>query len=170
MKKRKLLLSTTLSVVLLTSFMEANGIITNEPTIVEASTKKSTLKKINQSIAKALKEDRGWAEGKLDENGNPTANGTPNPAFDYSKYISKAKYTKEGRGVIYVNSNFFALNEKTRKKYMTTAQNIILLGAADYKNISTDTYVDSIFVQVKYGKNHIGRSGMLNHHKFKWYR
>ncbi|WP_125703771.1 hypothetical protein [Lacticaseibacillus daqingensis] len=45
------------------------------------------LKTINETIATRLKEDQGFADGTLDENGNPTKNGTPNEAFTWATYI-----------------------------------------------------------------------------------
>lgn len=168
-KKKIFVIPFALAIMLFGATLPVMGFIF-ETQAVQASTSGKKVKKINKSIAFSLKEDRGWAEGKLDENGHPTDNGTPNENFDYSKYIQKAKYTKDDQGVIYVNSNFFALNKKTRKKFMNTTQNVILSSVADYKKVKNQTYIDSIYVQVKYGNDHIGRAKILDHHEFKWYR
>lgn len=47
------------------------------------------LKKANKEMKAYLKQNQGFAEGTLDENGNPTDNGTPNSEFDYATYVKK---------------------------------------------------------------------------------
>ena len=56
-------------------------------TISASSVSKKKLKKVNKEMKAYLQEDQGFAEGTLDENGNPTDNGTPNPEFDYATYV-----------------------------------------------------------------------------------
>jgi hypothetical protein len=70
---RKLVLKSMIAVTLLTGVTETITYI-NNPTIEAKTLSKKKVKKVNKALKKALKEDQGFATGKLDENGNPTEN------------------------------------------------------------------------------------------------
>lgn len=172
------------SAIALASFMlgatalEATSALGNGTVTVEAAKKKKKKlskaakkrKLVNKEIAKALEEDHGWANGTLDENGNPVENGTPNEDFSWSLSVEKIKYTKKGQLNVTVNGSFYALTDEAKTKVGNRAQNTAILVLGEhYKKYEDMT--DVLFVSFYDGSgNAVGNSKLGNYRNFKFYK
>jgi hypothetical protein len=119
-----------------------------------ASKTKVTLTQTNAKIAESLKRDQQWAAGKLDANGNPTSNGTPNENFRWTTYINSIKMSKSQILTVQVNGKVRILTTDAKKDLAVQAQNLVLgvmteLGTAnnaDYDGLYTDLMSGEIVV------------------------
>lgn len=131
--------------------------------------KSSKTKKINKAIAKTLEQEHGWANGSLDENGNPTNNGTPNEDFAWSAYIQKIKYSGSSL-TIYVIPEFKNLSKGDRATVIETAMRSTYSDIGDYKHLDQEFDVrEGIYTEIYLNDVPIGHSKLSNHYSFKWY-
>lgn len=139
---------------------------------VSANTIK-TEKGVNKKIAQDLKQAKGWADGSLDEDGNPTDSGSPNPDYAWSVFIYKIKYSgdKESLGDlrIYVTKEFLSLSKKDRSTAIKSAMRYSYDAINDYYEMSYDDMRDGPMTDIFLSQTPIGISKLSNHYKFKWY-
>ena len=138
-------------------------------TILASSISKKKLKKVNKEMKAYLQEDQGFAEGTLDENGNPTDNGTPNPEFDYATYVKKIKINETMQADVYYNSKITDLTVAEVDEISSKVQGMITACLVENNRISDKEAVEGTFVSFYYGKNAIGHSKLSNYKEFKWY-
>ncbi|MYV21541.1 hypothetical protein FYN05_06960 [Lactobacillus salivarius] len=138
-------------------------------TISASSVSKKKLKKVNKEMKAYLQEDQGFAEGTLDENGNPTDNGTPNPEFDYATYVKKIKISETMQAKVYYNSKITDLTVDELDEVSSKVQGMITACLVENKHISDEQAVDGTFLTFYYGNNAIGHSRLTNYKEFKWY-
>ena len=125
------------------------------------------LAKINSTIAKDLKLDQGWAEGSLDEDGNPTENGTPNDDFAWSIVIDKIVY--EGDTLrVYVKRGFKQLDTEDRQAVIESAMRASYSGINKFKKMEQEDIKKGLFTEVYLDSTPIGRSKLSNHYEFSW--
>ncbi|MFC4771921.1 hypothetical protein [Enterococcus hermanniensis] len=122
---------------------------------------------INTQIAAYLEQNKGFANGTLDENGNPTENGTPNPVFNWALTISEIDY-EENLLKVNVNDNFLTLSQTDASSAILSAQNAAVSIVSESENWDMDKASDGIFTQIYYNGNVIGRSKMTDVKEFKW--
>lgn len=139
----------------------------NSATNQSTSAKPSAGTSINQSIADHLTEDRGFATGTLDENGNPTQNGTPNPDFNWSLTIDNIAYTGKYL-VIDVNENFMNFDKASGTSALNRAQNAAYSQIGIEKDWDMNKYVDGLYTQVNYQGHIIATTKIANNKEFKW--
>lgn len=132
------------------------------------NSKSSKLKAINAEIADTLDEDKGFADGSLDENGNPTENGTPNPEFAGYLTIDNMAYNDSDMLTIQVNSLFLTLSDDDKKTAINQAQNMAVVATGNHKKLSVEEYNDKPYTAVHYGTKSVGRSKITNTADFKW--
>ena len=138
-------------------------------TILASSISKKKLKKVNKEMKAYLQEDQGFAEGTLDENGNPTDNGTPNPEFDYATYVKKIKINETMQADVYYNTNITDPTVAEVNEISSKDQGMITACLVENNRISDKEAVEGTFVSFYYGKNAIGHSKLSNYKEFKWY-
>lgn len=125
---------------------------------------------IQAEIDANLQQNRGFAMGTLDEDGNPTDNGTPNPDFNWALFIYGIQYAENGI-TISVTEDFIVLPEHERDQIIRKAQNISMIHIARVKNLSGEQQVKARpFATVMLGNDTIGRSKLLDITDFKWFR
>lgn len=125
------------------------------------------LAKINSTIAKDLKLDQGWAEGSLDEDGNPTENGTPNDDFAWSIVIDKIVY--EGDTLrVYVKRGFKQLDTEDRQTVIESAMRASYSGINKFKKMEQEDIKKGLFTEVYLDSTPIGSSKLSNHYEFSW--
>lgn len=103
----------------------------------DESKEKATESKINSVIAKDLKLDKGWAEGTLDEDGNPTDNGTPNDDFAWATVVEKIEYSSNNLRV-YVTSDFKQLDDEDRQTVIESAMRASYSGINKYNKMDQE--------------------------------
>lgn len=138
-----------------------------DPKKEEKKSKKKTEKKTdyteaNKTIAEHLKEDQGFALGTLDNDGNPTENGTPNDSFAWSLVVTEIKFDDIGDLEVRVTADFESLSDDDKTEIARSCQNIGVLygGDPDYKKPFTTVYL---------GENALGHSKILTSTDFTWY-
>ncbi|NME23898.1 hypothetical protein HF867_03145 [Lactobacillus salivarius] len=142
----------------------------SENYVISANTlSNKKLKKANKEMKAYLKQNQGFAEGTLDENGNPTDNGTPNSEFDYATYVKKIKITETKQAKVYYNSKITDLTVDELDEVSSKVQGMITACLVENKHISDEQAVDGTFLTFYYGKNAIGHSRLTNYKEFKWY-
>jgi len=129
---------------------------------------KKLTKKINKSIASSLKEDKGWANGTLDENGKPTDNGTPNSEFEWSNYVVKIKMSGKKRVNVHVTTEFSSKTTAEKNNIALKAQNKALIGMSENKHVKDSTYQEGLYTVIYRDGDYVGRSKMSNFKQFKW--
>lgn len=165
---RKLVLKSMIAVTLLTGVTETITYINNS-TIEAKTLSKKKVKKVNKALKKALKEDQGFATGKLDENGNPTENGTPNPKFDYATYVNSLKYQSSGAVKVQMNDKLTSLNTAQMDEIANKIQGLVNSTLMVEEVIKPEDASKGVYLNFYYGKRAIGHSLVSNHSKFKWY-
>lgn len=133
-------------------------------------------KQVNKDIAAGLKQAKGWANGELDGDGNPTDDGTPNEDWAWANYIDKIEYSSDKSGedkklYIHVYKGFLNLSKKERTSIMRSAMRFTYSYIQKYykldqyedvhQGISTNV-IDDTGVP-------IGMSKVSDHYDFKWF-
>nr|WP_278764724.1 hypothetical protein [Limosilactobacillus mucosae] len=136
----------------------------------ESSTKTSSSKKksdsINDKLMKSLTEDQGFANGTLDENGNPTQNGTKNPQYNWATHVQKILWKDNGIEVyIYDAEN---LTESQLTTVAQSAQSAATATLLTEGKISDKESIQGIHTTVYSGNNVIGHSKVFSPKEFKW--
>lgn len=165
---RKLVLKSMIAVTLLTGVTETITYI-NNPTIEAKTLSKKKVKKVNKALKNALKEDQGFATGKLDENGNPTENGTPNPKFDYATYVNSLKYQSSGAVKVQMNDKLTSLNTAEMDEIAHNVQGLVDSTLMIEEVITPEDTTKGVYLNFYYGKRAIGHSKLSDHKEFKWY-
>ncbi|WP_049164781.1 hypothetical protein [Ligilactobacillus salivarius] len=165
---RKLVLKSMIAVTLLTGVTETITYI-NAPTVEAKTLSKKKVKKVNKALKKALKEDQGFATGKLDENGNPTDNGTPNPKFDYATYVNSLKYQSSGAVKVQMNDKLTSLNTAQMDEIAHNVQGLVDSTLMIEEVITPEDTTKGVYLNFYYGKRAIGHSKLSDHKEFKWY-
>lgn len=137
---------------------------------LSSSGKESNLKKANDDIAKTLKEQQGWANGTLDKNGNPTQNGTPNPAFDFANTISSIQWGSDNQIKVQVNPSFLALTDDAKSQAATKTQNMAMASASQFVKVTDEQFVGGIGSYFYYGSRAIGHTKITDQHQYTWYK
>lgn len=165
---RKFIAKSMVAVALLTGVTETITYI-NTPTVEAKTITKKTIKKANKALKKALKEDQGFATGKLDENGNPTENGTPNPKFDYATYVNSLKYQSSGAVKVQMNDKLTSLNTAQMDEIAHNVQGLVDSTLMIEEVITPEDTTKGVYLNFYYGKRAIGHSKLSDHKEFKWY-
>lgn len=165
---RKFIVKSMVAVTLLTGVTETITYI-NTPTIEAKTITKKTIKKANKALKKALKEDQGFATGKLDENGNPTDNGTPNEKYDYATYVKSLTYQTSGAVKVQMNEKLTTLNTAQMDEIANKIQGLVNSTLMVEEVIKPEDASKGVYLNFYYGKRAIGHSLVSNYSKFKWY-
>lgn len=89
---------------------------------------------VNAEMREHLLQSLGWALGELDENGEPTENGTPNPDFNWALFVDEISLDKDHDQInIYVTPEFSDLSEEDKQQVAKTAQNVSISYVKDNK-------------------------------------
>lgn len=136
----------------------------------ESSTKTSSSKKkadsINTKLMESLTEDQGFANGTLDENGNPTQNGTKNPQYNWATHVQKILWKDNGIEVyIYDADN---LTESQLTTVAQSAQSAATSVLYDNGKIDDSKVSEGVFTTVYSGNKAIGHSKAFSPKEFKW--
>lgn len=99
---------------------------TSSPVVLAAGKSKRVkkIRKVNKGIGHDLKLAHGWADGTLDDDGNPTDSGQSNSDWAWSKYVDKVKYDRydgDHRLTVYVTSAMSGLSSADRARVMKSA-------------------------------------------------
>lgn len=114
----------------------------------------------------SLTEDQGFANGTLDENGNPTQNGTKNPQYNWATHVQKILWKDNGIEVyIYDADN---LTESQLTTVAQSAQSAATATLLTEGKISDKESVQGIHTTVYSGNKAIGHSKVFSPKEFKW--
>ncbi|TYC85625.1 hypothetical protein FXB42_07005 [Acetobacterium wieringae] len=110
----------------------------------------------NRLINETLLLSQGWALGKLDENGNPTENGTPNAAFAFSLYVYNIEYLGDKLRIT-VDPSFMQLSDAEKTAIANDVQGSVY-------SLTNNRPYTTFFVN----GNAIGNSKITDAQSFKW--
>ena len=164
----KFILKSMIAITLLTGVTETITYI-NIPTIEAKTLSKKKIKKVNKALKKALKEDQGFANGTLDENGKPTENGTPNPKFDYATYVDGLKYQSSGAVKVQMNDKLTSLDTAQMDEIAHNIQGLVDSTLMIEEVILPEDTTKGVSLNFYYGQRAIGHSKLSDHKEFKWY-
>lgn len=122
---------------------------------------------INKEITDTLQQNKGWATGKLDENGSSTDSGTPNDAFNWANYITNIKYTGKNKIEISVTNDFKSLDSDTKKDTISQAENSAAAILLDHKKVNDDDLIKGLNVKILCHHVLIGTS--TGHHTYSFH-
>ena len=136
----------------------------------ESSTKASSSKKksdsINDKLMKSLTEDQGWANGTLDENGNPTQNGTKNPQYNWATHVERLLWRDDNIEVYIADAD--QLSNAQLTTIAQSAQSAATSVLYDDGKIDDSKVSDGVFTTVYSGNKAIGHSKVFSPKEFKW--
>lgn len=136
----------------------------------ESSTKASSSKKksdsINDKLMKSLTEDQGWANGTLDENGNPTQNGTKNPQYNWATHVERLLWRDDNIEVYIADAD--QLSNAQLTTIAQSAQSAATSVLYDNGKIDDSKVSDGVFTTVYSGNKAIGHSKAFSPKEFKW--
>lgn len=131
--------------------------------------KQSKTKRVNKALKKALKEDQGFAEGKLDASGNPTDNGTPNSEYDFATYVSSLKYQSNGAVKVQMNGKVQDVTLVEMDTIANKVQGLVDSTLMVENVIKPEDVSKGTYLRFFYGQRALGHSNLSDHTKFKWY-
>lgn len=136
----------------------------------ESSTKASSSKKksdsINDKLMKSLTEDQGWANGTLDENGNPTQNGTKNPQYNWATHVERLLWRDDNIEVYIADAD--QLSNAQLTTIAQSAQSAATSVLYDNGKIDDSKVSDGVFTTVYSRNKAIGHSKVFSPKEFKW--
>ncbi|MDN6664900.1 MAG: hypothetical protein L0L14_10345 [Tetragenococcus koreensis] len=133
----------------------------------KGSSKEDT-KEINGYINDRLREDQGFANGTLDENGKETDNGEPNPEFNWATTVDKIQYDGQSTVAIFVNDGFMDYDKEEAQSVLNKAQNVAYEAIGDKQDWEDEEYRKGLPTNVKHGDSKIATTKTLNTKEFKW--
>ena len=132
-----------------------------------SSSSKKKADSINDKLMESLTEDQGFANGTLDENGNPTQNGTKNPQFNWATHVQKILWTKDKTIAVYM----YDPESLTKSQLTTVAQSAQQAAQATLMTegkISADDTTKGVHTTVYGGNTIIGHTKVLDNRTFVW--
>lgn len=136
----------------------------------ESSTKTSSSKKkadsINTKLMESLTEDQGFANGTLDENGNPTQNGTKNPQYNWATHVERLLWRDDNIEVYIADAD--QLSNAQLTTIAQSAQSAATSVLYDDGKIDDSKVSDGVFTTVYSGNKAIGHSKVFSPKEFKW--
>ncbi|HJF87086.1 MAG TPA: hypothetical protein K8V88_06580 [Companilactobacillus farciminis] len=124
----------------------------------ESSEESSEWKDVNDQIAQHIEDNKGWALGTLDRDGNPIDNGEPNPEYANWLYVQSIIADDSG-AVMDVTADFKGLSEDEKNSLASAAQGIVASYSGEPR----------AFLEISNGGNAYGHSKILDNTEFKWY-
>lgn len=149
-----------------TSQIASNESNSEENTENKYNLSEEQLKEVNAYLSQSLEEDHNFALGKLDENGNPTENGTPDPDMQYSLNITDLSFDNDGVLVAQVDPNFMELPENERHEIASQLQGKGELALMMKANIQPEDH--HVFLSVRFNSDILGHSNMSNPSEIEW--
>lgn len=125
------------------------------------------LDEINADIATYMIENRGFALGILDSNGEPTENGEPNPDFSWILYIHELTYDGENLEM-QVGADFMTLTNEERISIANSAQGLSKSIIGSHEDWESTDYQKGLFLTVLNGNKVLGHSKVFNVTEFTW--
>ena len=114
-------------------------------------------KEVNDQIAQHIEDNKGWAMGTLDENGNEIEDGEPNP--DYALWMYVNSLVVDDRGAfLNVTADFKDFTESEKNELASAAQGIVSAYGGEPRT----------FLEVRNGEESYGGSKALDTTEFKW--
>lgn len=128
-------------------------------------------KKATKVVKKWIDQDKGWADGSLDEDGNPTDNGTPNPTYAWANFVNDVKVTGDSSNY-QLEINLGGADELTKvekNEVVHKANSAATAALVSEGMLDTDKARDKLYVTIKSGNVVVGHTKVLNHSEIKWY-
>lgn len=130
-----------------------------------ASSKKKT-SSINRKLSDELALDQGWANGTLDNNGNPVQNGEKFPQYNWATHVERLLWRDDNIEVYIADAD--QLSNAQLTTIAQSAQSAATSVLYDNGKIDDSKVSDGVFTTVYSGNKAIGHSKVFSPKEFKW--
>lgn len=131
-----------------------------------SSSSKKKSDSINDKLMKSLTEDQGFANGTLDENGNPTQNGTKNPQYNWATHVERLLWHDDNIEVYIADAD--QLSNAQLTTIAQSAQSAATSVLYDNGKIDDSKVSDGVFTTIYSRNKAIGHSKAFSPKEFKW--
>lgn len=130
-----------------------------------ASSKKKT-SSINRKLSDELALDQGWANGTLDNNGNPVQNGERHSQYNWATHVERLLWRDDNIEVYIADAD--QLSNAQLTTIAQSAQSAATSVLYDNGKIDDSKVSDGVFTTVYSGNKAIGHSKVFSPKEFKW--
>lgn len=130
-----------------------------------SSSKKKT-SSINSKLSDELALDQGWANGTLDNNGNPVQNGERHSQYNWATHVERLLWRDDNIEVYIADAD--QLSNAQLTTIAQSAQSAATSVLYDNGKIDDSKVSDGVFTTVYSGNKAIGHSKVFSPKEFKW--
>lgn len=130
-----------------------------------SSSKKKT-SSINNKLSDELALDQGWANGTLDNNGNPVQNGERHSQYNWATHVERLLWRDDNIEVYIADAD--QLSNAQLTTIAQSAQSAATSVLYDNGKIDDSKVSDGVFTTVYSGNKAIGHSKVFSPKEFKW--
>ena len=130
-----------------------------------SSSKKKT-NSINSKLSDELALDQGWANGTLDNNGNPVQNGEHHSQYNWATHVERLLWRDDNIEVYIADAD--QLSNAQLTTIAQSAQSAATSVLYDNGKIDDSKVSDGVFTTVYSGNKAIGHSKVFSPKEFKW--
>lgn len=130
-----------------------------------SSSKKKT-SSINNKLSDELALDQGWANGTLDNNGNPVQNGERHSQYNWATHVERLLWRDDNIEVYIADAD--QLSNAQLTTIAQSAQSAATSVLYDNGKIDDSKVSDGVFTTVYSGNKAIGHSKAFSPKEFKW--
>lgn len=130
-----------------------------------SSSKKKT-SSINSKLSDELALDQGWANGTLDNNGNPVQNGEHHSQYNWATHVERLLWRDDNIEVYIADAD--QLSNAQLTTIAQSAQSAATSVLYDNGKIDDSKVSDGVFTTIYSGNKAIGHSKVFSPKEFKW--
>lgn len=137
--------------------------VSEESKETEKNDGKEYMSEYDDDLERYIEENKGFALGTLDEDGNPTENGTPNPEFANWIYVQDIKITTDKQIDVNITEDFKSLSKSEKDNLASSIQGVVMMFT------EAQDANDRYHIYFYNGGNTLGGSKVLQSNEYKWY-
>lgn len=131
-----------------------------------SSSRKQKASSINKKLSDELALDQGWANGTLDNNGNPVQNGERHSQYNWATHVERLLWRDDNIEVYIADAD--QLSNAQLTTIAQSAQSAATSVLYDNGKIDDSKVSDGVFTTVYSGNKAIGHSKVFSPKEFKW--
>lgn len=130
------------------------------------SSSKKKASSINSKLSDELALDQGWANGTLDNNGNPVQNGERHSEYNWATHVERLLWRDDNIEVYIADAD--QLSNAQLTTIAQSAQSAATSVLYDNGKVDDDKVSEGVFTTVYSGNKAIGHSKVFSPKEFKW--
>lgn len=131
-----------------------------------SSSSKKKASSINSKLSDELALDQGWANGTLDNNGNPVQNGERHSEYNWATHVERLLWRDDNIEVYIADAD--QLSNAQLTTIAQSAQSAATSVLYDNGKVDDDKVSEGVFTTVYSGNKAIGHSKVFSPKEFKW--